>query len=416
MRRLLATVRRAGRATLSEDEAAAVLAAYGIPVAPARVAADPGSAAEAAAVLGFPVVLKIRSPDLAHKTEVGGVVLDLDDREATRAAAESMAARVARRAPAARCEGFLVQRHIAGAGLQELFVRLGRDPLFGPAISFGQGGTAVGVAADLAADLPPLNRALALSMIGRTRVARLLDGFRDHPPADLDAIAGTIVRVSQLAVDFPDIVEAEVNPLLAGPSGVMALDAWIAIAPEPLSGTAHLAIAPYPAELVTRITLRGGEALTLRPIRPEDADAHAAFFRRLTPEDVRLRFFAPISALSAEQVARMTQIDYDRELALAAARGDADAAEILGIVRLIRHRDEAEFAIVVRSDAKGTGLGRQMMRAALAWAARAGIRRVVGDVLVENAPMLAFVRALGFTLARSPDDSEMMCASLSLPP
>jgi acetyltransferase len=326
-----------------------------------------------------------------------------------------MAARVARSAPAARTEGFLVQRQISRAGARELFIRLGRDRLFGPAISFGQGGTAAGIAADVAADLPPLNRALAAALVARTRVARLLAGFRDHAPADLEAIYEALVRLSQLAVDVPDILEADVNPLLAGPEGVMALDAWIAIGPAPLSGTTHLAIAPYPAELVRTVTAKDGTPVTLRPIRPEDADAHAAFFARLTPEDVRLRFFAPIRALSPEQIARMTQIDYDREMALVASRETAPGlAETLGVMRIIRSGEEGEFAIVVRSDAKGLGLGAQLMRAGLAWARAAGIRRVVGDVLAENAPMLGFVRRLGFGVTRSGDDPEMMIAAIDL--
>jgi acetyltransferase len=417
-RRLLARARRAGRLTLTEDEAGAVLNAYGIPTAPARVAADAESAAEAAKALGFPVVLKVRSPDLPHKTDVGGVVLDLETPEAVRAAAEAMEARVARLAPAARREGFLVQRQIARAGRQELFLRLARDPLFGPAIGFGQGGTAAGIAADVAADLPPLNRALAAALVGRTRIAPLLAGFRDHPAADLEAIHETLVRLSQLAVDFPDVLEADVNPLVAGQSGVMALDAWVRIAPEASGGTRHLAIAPYPAELARRVTLRDGRAVTLRPIRPEDADAHAAFFAKLSPEDVRFRFFAPIRALTPEQIARMTQIDYDREMAIIASSGEdgTEAAETLGVMRIIRSGDEGEFAIVVRSDAKGGGLGSRLMQAGLDWARAAGLRRVAGDVLAENAPMLAFVRRLGFTVTRSRDDPDLMVASIDLAP
>jgi acetyltransferase len=415
VRRLLARVRDRGRSSLIEDEAAAVLNAYGIPTAPSRIAADAESAAEAAAAMGMPVVLKIRSPDLPHKTDVGGVVLDLDSPDAVRAAAHAMAARVARLAPAARTEGFLVQRQIGRAGTRELFVRLGQDRLFGPAISFGQGGTAAGIVADIAVDLPPLNRALATALVARTRVARLLGGFRDHPAADREAIHDTLVRLSQLAVDFPDIHAVDVNPLLAGPDGVVALDAGIAIAPAPLTGTAHLAIAPYPAGLVTHVTLRDGKAVTLRPIRPEDADAHAAFFAKLTPEDVRFRFFAPISALSPEQIVRMTQIDYDREMALIATREAASGtAETLGVMRIIRAGEEGEFAIVVRGDAKGSGLGSRLMRAGLAWARDTGIRRVVGDVLTENLPMLGFVRALGFTVTRSADDPDVMIAAIHL--
>uniref|UniRef100_UPI00118265B7 GNAT family N-acetyltransferase n=1 Tax=Elioraea rosea TaxID=2492390 RepID=UPI00118265B7 len=420
VRRLFARARRAaragadGRVTLTEDEAAAVLNAYGIPTAPSRVAADAESAGEAGAALGFPVVLKIRSPDIPHKTIVGGVVLDLDSKVAVRAAALAMEARIDRLAPGARREGFLVQRQIARAGQHELLLQLGRDALFGPAIAFGQGGTAARIIGDVAAELPPLNLALAAALVGRTRVARLLAGFRDSARADLDAVHETLVRLSQLAVDFPGIATCDINPLVAGPAGVMALDAWITIDRVPATGTAHLAIAPYPAELTRRITLADGREVTLRPIRPEDADAHAAAFARLDPEDVRYRFFAPLRALSPEQVARMTQIDYDREMAFIATREGEHGPETLGVVRIIRDGEEGEFAIVVRSDAKGAGLGSRLMRTALDWARSVGIRRVAGDVLAENRPMLRFVERLGFALKRSAEDPDVMVASISL--
>ncbi len=416
VRRILARARRTGRATLTEDEAASVLNAYGIPTAPTRVAADPESAALAAETLGFPAVLKIRSADLAHKTSVGGVVLDLDSADAVRRAAFAMEGRVARRAPTARREGFLVQRQITRGAGHELALRVVRDPLFGPAIGFGQGGTAAALAGDIAADLPPLNRTLAEALVARTRIGRLLAGWRDTPEADREAVYETLVRLSQLAVDFPDIAAIDVNPLIAGFAGVMALDAWIRIDPAPGSGTGHLAIAPYPAERVRTVSLRDGSTVTLRPIRPEDADAHEAFFARLTPEDVRLRFFAPIKALTPEQVARMTQLDYDREMAIIATRGDGPAAQTMGVVRLIRIGDgtEAEFAIVVEGSAKGTGLAGQLMQAGLAWAREGGIRTVAGDVLAENAAMLAFVRRQGFTVTRSADDPELMVARIDL--
>ena len=416
-RRVLAGVRRAGRLTLTEDEAFAVLAAYGIPTVPSRVARDPGSAGAAAAALGFPAVLKIRSPDLPHKTAVGGVVLDLDAEAAVRAAAEAMEARVARQAPQARRDGFLVQRQVGRRDSQEVAIRVGRDPMFGTAIGFGAGGTAAALLGAPAVGLPPLNLALAGELIGRSRIAPLLAGYRDRPAVDRAALAEVLVRLSQLAVDWPDIAELDVNPLMAGPSGVMAVDAWIALDPAPVAGTAHLAIAPYPAELEESARLRDGRSVTLRPIRPEDAEAHAAFFARLTPEDVRRRFFAPIAALSAEQIARMTQIDYDREMAfIATAPGPDGAAETLGVVRIVRDGGDSagEFAVVVRSDLKGLGLGQLLMRKAIAWARAQGLGAITGEVLAENRPMIRFVETLGFTLARHPHDPELLTARLEL--
>jgi acetyltransferase len=416
-RRVIAGVRRAGRRTLTEDEAFAVLAAYGIPTVPSRVARDPASAGAAAAALGFPCVLKIRSPDLPHKTAVGGVALDLDTETAVRAAAEAMAARVARRAPEARLAGFLVQRQAGRRDGQELAIRLGRDRMFGAAIGFGLGGTASAVLGDQAVGLPPLNLALASELIGRSRVAALLGGYRDRPAVDRAALAEVLARISQLAVDWPEIAALDVNPLMAGPSGVMAVDAWIALDPAPVSGTAHLAIAPYPAELEESVRLLDGRTVTLRPIRPEDAEAHAAFFAKLSPEDVRRRFFAPIAALSAEQIARMTQIDYDREMAfIATAPGPDGMAETLGVVRIVRDAAEpsGEFAVVVRSDLKWLGLGKLLMEKAIGWARAQGLRAITGEVLAENRPMLRFVEKLGFTLARHPDDPELLIARLEL--
>lgn len=415
-RRILAGVRRAGRLALTEDEAFGVLAAYGIPTVPSRVAHDPASAGAAAAALGFPAVLKIRSPDLPHKTAVGGVALDLDAEPAVRAAAEAMAARVARRAPAARLAGFLVQRQVGRRDAQELAVRLGRDRMFGVAIGFGAGGTAA-LANDQAVGLPPLNLALAGELIGRSRIASLLDGHRDRPAVDRAALAEVLVRISQLAVDWPEIAALDVNPLMAGPSGVMAVDAWIALDPAPAGGTAHLAIAPYPAELEERVRLLDGRSVTLRPIRPEDAEAHAAFFAKLSPEDVRRRFFAPIAALSAEQIARMTQIDYDREMAfIATAPGPDGVAETLGVARIVREAAEpsGEFAVVVRSDLKWLGLGRLLMEKAIGWARAQGLRVITGEVLAENRPMQRFVEKLGFTLARHAEDPELLTARLEL--
>ena len=414
---LFGAVRSEGRTALTEDEALALIAAYGIPVVPTRVAKEPAAAEEAAGELGFPVVLKIRSPDLPRKTEAGGVVLDLHDARAVRRAAEEMLPRVRAAAPEARLEGFVVQRQAALRGLQEVQVRLGQDPSFGPALAFGAGGTKAEVIQDVAVGLPPLNLPLAKDLVARTRISRVLAGLRDHLPVDLEALAGALVRISQLVVDHPDLLALDVNPLLVGPAGVIALDAGATIAREPCFGTAHLAIAPYPAEFEEAVRLKNGAEVLLRPIRPEDAETHLAFFHQLSPEDIRLRFFAPVTALPAEQVVRLTHIDYDREMAfIAVADGPEGAPETLGVVRLVRDpgSEEAEFAVIVRSDRKGSGLGSLLMKKAIDWAKAAGLSGIVGDVLAENRPMLAFVQRLGFDLEPHPDDPELRVARLRL--
>lgn len=407
---IFARVRAEGRLTLAEDEALSVLGAYGMKVVEGRVAADDSAAVDAACALGFPVVLKLRSHAVARKTEVGGVVLGLQSAVAVRAAARAMRAALP---PGLPFGGFLVQRQARRA--QELRLHLDDDAMFGPYLRFGLGGTAADLLGDASFDLPPLNHALAQGLIGRSRAARLLAGYRDHPAADLAAVTEALVRLSQLAVDFPEIARFGLNPLFAYPDGVLALDADCTL--RPAGETALLAIPPYPEEWVTRWTAPDGTVLTIRPIRPEDAEAHGAFFRRLRPEDVRWRFFSQIKELPREQVIRMTQIDYDREMAFVAMRADPAGDVLLGVARLIREAGEmaGEFAVVVDRAAAGQGLGRHLMERLFAWARAAGLSRIDGQVLADNATMLAFVERLGFTARRSTADAEVMEVSRPIP-
>ena len=319
-----------------------------------------------------------------------------------------------RHSPAARIEGFLVQREAARG--QELRLRLGEDAMFGPFIGFGLGGTAAELLGDEVFDLPPLNDALAKGLIGRSRAGRLLAGYRDHPPAEMEAVENALVRLSQIAVDFPEILAFGINPLLARADGVVALDAGCTLRPAGEAGM--LAIPPYPEDWVARWTMRDGQALTLRPIRPEDAEAHAAFFARLTPEDIRWRFFSQLKELPPQQIARMTQIDYDREMAFVATRQAGPAEELLGVARLIREPDgvTGEFAVIVDRRMKGQGLGRRLMERLFDWARAQGIATIAGQVLADNAPMLAFTRALGFTLKRSEADEEVFDARRAVGP
>jgi acetyltransferase len=410
--RLFAEARAAGRLELTEDASLAVLAAYGVPTVPGRrTAPRPQDAADAASLLGFPAVLKVLSPGLVHKSEVGGVQLGLATPEAVRGAAAAMLRRMAERHPDRPVDGFLVQRQAARA--LELRLRLGEDAMFGPWIGFGQGGTAADLARDEARDLPPLNLALAGQLMRRARVARLLQGFRDHPPADRAAVEGALVRLSQLAVDFPEIEACSVNPLLADARGVLAVDALVRLRP-PGAPPGVLAVPPYPAELARPFRAKTGEELLVRPIRPEDAAEHAEAFKRVPPEDVRFRFFSPLKELSPAMVARLTQIDYGREMAFVAVRParEGEPERILGVSRLVRapgdggDGPEAEFAVIVSRTMKGTGLGRHLMERLIEWGRSQGIRRILGHVLTDNAPMLGFVRALGFQLRRSREEGE----------
>ena len=399
-----------GRAMLTEPEAKEVLAAYDIPITQTRVAATPEEAVAAAQEIGFPVAVKILSPDVTHKSDVGGVALDVHNAAGVRAVAERMRARLAALKPDARLTGFSVQTMVRRPDAIELIVGITTDPVFGPVILFGQGGIAVEVMADHAIGLPPLNMVLAHDLVSRTRVARLLAGYRNRPAADVDAVCRTLIQVAQMAADLPELAELDINPLWADAAGVMALDARIRVAPPDTRRRWRLAIRPYPQELEEWIEWNG-RRLLLRPIKPEDGTAHVAFFNGLDPEDVRNRMFVRLRELSPAQLARLTQIDYDREMAFVAGGLDADGHwETLGVARVIADPDnvEAEFAVIVRSELKGHGLGRILMEKLIAYCRARGMRRIIGETLSANRRLITMVRELGFKVTRTDDPGTMM--------
>jgi len=406
VRAAFARARAEGRLTLTQDEAMAVLAAYHIEQVPTRRVATVAQAAAAAYGIGYPVVLKRRRSVRPEEGSRGAIALDVRDVDALGDAFAMLERRQTLRGDAA----LLVQRQVGRS--RELLVRVTEDSVFGPTIGFGQGGTAAAAFRDIAIDLPPLNLPLAHALIERTRVAQALGPLRDQPAANVEAVAKTLVRVSQLVVDFPEIAELDINPLFANSDGVLVADAWIRLRPAGAEG-GKLAIPPYPAELIGTYAARG-ETFTIRPIRPEDAEAHGAFFKRLSPEDIRYRFFSAMRELSAEQMARLTQVDYEREIAFLAVR-DA-TGETVGVARLVCEvgRTEGEFAVVVQPDTKGRGLARHLMLRLIDWARMRGVSAVVGQVLADNAPMLAFVRGLGFTVQRLPDEDGIVEARLKL--
>jgi acetyltransferase len=407
----IAGLLRRGVTAVGEADAKALLGAYGIPVVQTGTARDGAEAIAAARAIGYPVALKIVSPDIVHKSEVGGVVLDIADEPALAAALAAMTERVRSRRPDARLAGFTVQAMARRPQAQELIVGVATDPVFGPVLLFGQGGVAVEVTADQSVALPPLNRVLAADLVGRTRVARLLAGYRDRPRADLDALYEVLVRVGQMVVDLPELVELDINPLLLDADGAVALDARVRLAPV-ASGSdpqARMAILPYPDWLERQVDSALGP-LTVRPIRPEDAPAHQAFFEALTPEDVHFRMFGMMRTLPAAQLARFTQIDYAREMAFVATRGSGASAETLGVARVSADPDNVvgEFAVVVRSDLKGRGLGRLLMERLLAYCRERGLARVRGVALKENVRMHALARACGFTFGTGKDGTVEM--------
>jgi acetyltransferase len=397
---VMRTALAAGRQMLSEPEAKQVLAAYGIPVVQTRIARTVDEAVLSAQEIGFPVAVKILSPDISHKSDVGGVVLDLETPLAVRSAAEAMHQRLSLLQPEARLQGFSVQAMARRPQASELIVGITTDPVFGPVILFGQGGIAVEIMDDHAVGLPPLNMVLARDMVSRTRVSKLLAGYRNRPAADIDAVCRTLIQVAQLVTDIPEIAELDINPLLADSAGVIGLDARMRIAAsvagaDPLL---RLAIRPYPQEQEETIAWND-KPLTLRPVRPEDGAAHVAFFNALTAEDVRYRMFIRVRELQPSQLARFTQVDYDREMAFIATRLTPEGQpETLGVARVVADPDnvKAEFAVIVRSDLKNQGLGQILMNKLIAYCRNRGTAEIVGETLTQNGPLLKLARKLGF--------------------
>lgn len=405
------------REWLSEAEAKTVLSAYGIPVARTLTATSPDEAYEAARSFGPDemVAVKILSRDITHKSDVGGVVLNLETPEQVREAARTMLDRMTREFPDARIEGVTVQQMVRRPKAHELIVGINDDPQFGPVILFGKGGKEVEVVGDTAMGLPPLNASLARSLIEDTHIYALLKGYRDEPAADLDAIGRTLTLVSQLAIDFAELKELDINPLIADAHGVIALDARIKVAKAVGNPHDRLAIKPYPEDLEGEIALRDGRHMSVRPIRPEDAPSLMEMVTRTDDEDIRMRFLHPMRKLPEQLAARLTQIDYSREMAFIAYFPDTPD-EILGVVRLIADPDgiRAEYAIMVRSDWKGAGIGFALMNKAIAYARASGIREIFGEVLTENRGMLMLCRELGFRIETDPDDQSLRHVVLDL--
>lgn len=386
-----------GPCWLDPQEVSALFACYGIPFVRTKIATTAQGAADAATAIGTPVALKILSRDITHKSDVGGVALDLADAQTVKTAADAMLGRIAKAAPSAHMDGFIVQEMIRRPNAYELILGMALDKTFGPFLLFGQGGTAVEVINDKALALPPLNLTLANQMMARTRVFRQLKGYRERPPAAMDEIALTLVKLSQLVSDLDEITELDINPLLADERGVIALDARVRVEGTADQSHDRLAIRPYPVELEADIDIAGAGRFHIRPVRPEDAAAFTQFAARVNEADMRMRFFSPFRTVPPSLLARLTQIDYDREMALVLF----DLAETVAAVgRLAADPDglRAEFALLVRTDLKGHGIGSNLLQRLIAHARRRGIAEIWGDVLLENDTMLTICREFGFQI------------------
>ncbi len=395
---IIATALREKRSLLTELEAKQVLAAYAIPVVDTRAVSNIDTALAAAHDVGYPVALKILSPDITHKSDVGGVALNLANDAELAAAARAMLEACKRLRPEARIEGFTVQFMVVRPLAHELIVGISVDPTFGPVILFGKGGVGVEVLPDKAIGFPPLNTVLADELISRTRVKRLLEGFRNIPPVDLRALERVLVQVSQLAVDIAEIAELDINPLLVDHDGAIALDARIRVAPASTTAADRLAIRPYPKELEQTVAFEDRELL-VRPLRPEDAAQHREFITHISEEDMQARFFRPVKELPPGELAYLTQLDYERAMAFIAVATDGRGrSETLGVVRAQADPDNetAEFAVLVRSDLKGHGLGSLLLEKIIRYCRQRGLRRIAGTVLATNERMLQLARAHGF--------------------
>jgi len=402
VRAILARALSENRSILTEPEAKAALAAYGIPVVLTYTVTSAAEAEAAAAKIGRTVALKILSRQITHKSDVGGVRLDLETPGAVRRAAEDMLARVARERWDAIIDGFTIQEMVERPHARELLLGAVVDPTFGPCILFGHGGVATEVIADRTIGLPPLNSILARDMIGRTRISRLLGSYRDRAVADHDAICATLVALSDMMIDLPEIAEMDINPLLADADGVIALDARIVVREAPESPN-RLAIRPWPRELARKAKISDID-LMVRPIRPDDSAALVRFAENASASDLRLRFHGAAGQITEATAARLCQIDYDREMVLVA---EEPAGGHAGIVRLIFDPDfqTAEVALIVKSDMQRRGLGALLLEEAIDYARSRGAHRLTGDVLSDNCTMLDLARRLGANLHRHPEDA-----------
>lgn len=420
-RKVIQSALKENRPILTEIEAKAILNAYGIPTVKTVFASTPKAAEKAASRIitaeGSKVVVKILSKDITHKSDVGGVALGLPSPEAAKIAAQDMLARIQKTLPKASIEGFTVQPMIQRPDACELIVGVSEDATFGPAIMFGTGGAAVEVIKDTAIALPPLDMKLAYDLMDETQVYKLLQGYRDKPAADMEAIALTLVKISQMIVELPEIIELDINPLLADAKGVIALDARIGVKKTSLERGKHnlrFAIRPYPKHCEKEEVLPNGKTLMIRPIRPEDERFYKVFMEKTSLEDIRFRLFAPMRSLSHKFIARLTQIDYARDMAFIAI--DPKTNEMLGVSRLASDPDylRAEYAVITRTDMKGQGIGWALMQRLIHYGEAEGIQELWGQVLRENAGMLKMCRELGFQVKTDPSDSSLVIATLPL--
>ncbi len=399
---------KSGNGILTEIESKSLLTAYGIPVIHTEVATSVEEAKRLATHMGYPIVVKVHSPDIVHKTEAGGVQLDLYSEAAVSVAYRKTIKNARAYNPEAKILGVTLQPMIQRPDY-EILLGAKRDENFGPVILFGMGGVLTELLKDWSIGLPPLNRSLARKLMESTRAYSLLKGYRNKPGANLALLEEMIIRLSQLLEDFPEIVELDMNPVIVNEGRPCAVDARVILKPSEVPAPLHLVISPYPAQYESQTVVKDGLAVFIRPIKPEDAPALLDLFHALSPTSVYYRFFSPMKSLSASMLARFTQIDYDREIALVALQEERPEGKMLGVARVIGDPDgkKAEFAVMVGDPWQGKGVGAKLLEKCLQIAKRRGIETVWGIVLRENTQMLALGRKLGFEASRTEEPGEL---------
>lgn len=392
---------------LNEADVRAILTAYGLPMAQTAVARDEEQASHISRSMKYPVAMKISSPDISHKTEAGGVRLDLRSDMDVRNAYQKIMESARQYKLAARIEGVSIQPYLADPDY-EILLGAKRDPDFGPVILFGMGGIFTEVLKDTALGLPPMNRLLARRMMQQTKANTLLQGYRNHPPADLEKLEEMIICLSQLLIDFPQIAELDMNPVMIKDGRPAVVDARLLVTPTDVASPMHLVISPYPGENVSRMVTEGDMHILIRPVKPEDAPLFSNLFEVLSPTSIYNRFFGVLRTIQPSILSRFTQIDYDREIALVAIDEDSAIERMLGVARIIGDPDGqvGEIAVLVGDAWQGKGIGACLMRKCLLIAEKRGFKHIYGTVLRENRHMLALARKLGFTVAKGEDAAE----------
>jgi acetyltransferase len=408
-RLIIEAVLKEQRDILTEPESLAVLTAFGIPTVRNAVARSANEALIVAESIGFPIAMKVFSSDISHKSDAGGVRLNIGSAQEVRGAYKQLLEQVAQRVPDAKIEGVTIEKMYRSSNGRELMVGIIRDPVFGPVISFGSGGTAVEVMGDSAISLPPLNHRLTRDLIKRTKVSKLLGEFRNMPAVDMDKLIDALLAVSSMACELPWIKEMDINPLIVDENEVVAVDARIVVAyPKPSTDPYHhLAIHPYPAHLARTVQLNDGTDIVIRPIRPEDAEIEAQFIRDLSDEARYFRFMNSLQELSQEMLVRFTQIDYHNEMALIAVTMTDAGEEQIGVARYTTNLDKTscEFALVVSDQWQSRGIAHHLMRNLMDVARDRNLERIQGQVLSKNSRMLDLMTSLNFSISNDPDDT-----------